>query len=91
MLCYTGGIGYADDMTLLTPTKSGVKVLIEICEQCADDYCVKFNSTKSMYLMFRGRRCKPDNRTVVLMAPTYRVFRMLYIWATIWPLLIRTA
>ena len=30
-----------------------------------DDYCVKFNSAKSMYLVFRGRSCKPDNRTVV--------------------------
>ena len=55
----------ADDLTLLTPTRSGLKVLIEICEQYADDYCIKFNSAKSMYLVFRGRSCKPDNRTVV--------------------------
>ena len=39
----TGGIGYVDDLTLLTPTKSGLKALIEICEKYADDYCVKFN------------------------------------------------
>ena len=60
-----GGIGCADDLTLLTPTRSGLKVLIEICEQYADDYCVKFNSVKSIYLVFRGRSRKPDNRTVV--------------------------
>ena len=29
-------------MTLVTPSRSGLKVLIEICEQYADDYCVKF-------------------------------------------------
>ena len=81
-----GGIGYADDLTLLTPTRSGLKVSIEICEQYADAYFVKFNSAKSMYLVFRGRRCKPDNRTIVLMAPSYRVFRMLYIWTTMYPL-----
>ena len=51
----TGGIGCADDLTLLTPTRSGLKVLIEICEQYAHDYCIKFNSAKSMYLVFRGR------------------------------------
>ena len=29
---YTGGIGCEDDLTLPTPTRSGFKVLIEICE-----------------------------------------------------------
>ena len=40
----TGGIAYADDLTLLTPTKSGLQALIEISKQYADDYCVTFNS-----------------------------------------------
>ena len=63
---YTGGIGYADDMPLLTPTRSGLNVLIEICEQYgADNWCVKFSSAKSMCLVFRGRSCKSDNITVV--------------------------
>ena len=62
---YTGGIGYVDDLTLQKPTRSGLKVLIEICEQYADDYCVKFNSEKNMYFVFRGRICNPDNRTAV--------------------------
>ena len=44
---------------------AGLKVLIDICEQYADDYCVKFNSAKSMYLVFRGRSCKSNNRTIV--------------------------
>ena len=86
---YTGGIGYADDLTLLTPTRSGLKVLIEICEQYADNCFVKFNSAKGMYLVFRGRSCKPDNITVVFNGTSCRVFRMLYIWATVYPLLMR--
>ena len=86
---YMGGRGYADDLTRLTPTRSGLKVLIEICEQYADDYCVQFNSAKSMYLVFRDRSCKLDNRTVVFNGTSCRVFRMLYIWATVYPLLIR--
>ena len=61
---YTGCIGYADDLTLLTPTRSGLKVLINICEKYAHEYCVHFNGTKSRYLIFTGRNCKPDNRTV---------------------------
>ena len=81
---------YADEFTLLTPTSSGLKVVIQICEQYGHDYCVKFNGANSMYFVFRGR-CKLDNRTVVLVAPGWRVFRMLYIWATVYPLLIRIA
>ena len=88
---YTVDIGYADNLTLLTPTRSGLKVLIKICEQYADNYCVKFNSVKSIYLVFRRRSCKLNNRTVVLTAPSCRVFRMLYIWANIYPILIRIA
>ena len=61
---YTGCIGHADDLTLLTPTRSGLKVLIDICQQYAHEYCVNFNGTKSRYLIFRGRNCKPYNRTV---------------------------
>ena len=47
---YTGGIGYA---------RSGLK----ICEQYADDYCVKFNSAKNVCHVFRGRSYKLDKRT----------------------------
>ena len=62
---YMGGRGYVDDLTLLTPTRSGLKVLIKIGEQYTDDYCVNFNGLNSFYLVFRGCSCKPDNRTVV--------------------------
>ena len=84
---YTGGIGCADDLTLITLTRSGLKVFIEICEQYADDYCVKFNSAKRIYFVFRGRIIEQ----LFLMAPSCSVFRMLYIWATAYPLLIRIA
>ena len=75
---YTACIGYADDLTLLTPTRSGLKVLIDICEKYAHEY---FNGTKSRYLIFRGRNCKPDKRTVFLMTSSFIVPKMLYIWA----------
>ena len=43
---YTGCIEYADDLTLLTPTRSGLKVLIDICKIYAHEYCENFNSTR---------------------------------------------
>ena len=90
---YTGGIGYADDLTLLKPKISGLKVLIKMCEQYADDHCVKFNSATCMYFAFIGRSCKVCRiiEQLFLMAPIYRVFRMPCMWATKYPLLIKIA
>ena len=39
---------YADDLTLLAPTLSGLQVLIKICERYADEFDIKFNGTKSV-------------------------------------------
>ena len=63
---YTGSIGYVDDLTLLAPTLSGVQVLIKICERYADEFDIKFNGAKSVYMVFGGRRCKCDDRTVMV-------------------------
>ncbi len=63
---YTGGLGYADDLSLLTPSLSALRVLVKICEKYADEYDVKFNGAKSQYLVFKGRKCTPDNRTIVV-------------------------
>ena len=63
---YTGSLGYADDLTLLAPTLSGLQVLIRICERYADEFDIKFNGAKSVYMFLGGRRCKCDNRTVMV-------------------------
>ena len=59
---YTGGIGYADDLALLTPARSGLKVIIDICKHNADDYYVQFYCMQN----FRVCSCKLNNRTVVV-------------------------
>ena len=77
-LDYTDGIGYADDLTLLTSTRSGLKVLIEICEQYADDYCVKFN--RVCILMFlEVAVVNPTTEQMFLLTLSCRVFRILFI------------
>ena len=52
-----GAVGYADDVTLLTPTLSGLKHILHVSE-----YHVKFNPSKSKLLVF-GRDA--DKATVV--------------------------
>ena len=61
---YAGGLGYADDLTLLAPTLSGLIVLIKICGQYAVDFDIIFNGSKSKCIVFRGRGCPFDDRTV---------------------------
>ena len=63
---YTGSLGYADDLTMLAPTLSGLQVLIKICERYADEFDIKCNGAKSVYMFFGGRICKCDNRTVMV-------------------------
>ncbi len=48
---YIGGLGYADDLTLMVPSLKGLQSLIHICEDYADEYDVLFNgSTRSRLL-----------------------------------------
>ncbi len=37
---YTGGLGYADDLTLMVPLLKGLQSPINICEDYSDEYDV---------------------------------------------------
>ena len=44
---FVGALGYADDLILLSPTVYGMKIMIKICEEYANDHCILFNGNKS--------------------------------------------
>ena len=51
--CHVGhlsyaGLGYADDVALLTPSIQALQELLHTCEDFADEYNVKFNAKKTM-------------------------------------------
>ena len=53
---YAGCLSYADDLTLLCPTATGLQKLVDICEQYAKDYGMSFNPLKSVCILFsRGK------------------------------------
>ena len=54
MLCYLGVFGYADDLTLLCPSLTGLKEMLNTCEAYAKDYNILLNAKKSK-LMYFGR------------------------------------
>ena len=51
---YLGVFGYADDLTLLCPSLTGLKEMLNTCEAYAKDYNILFNAKKSK-LMYFGR------------------------------------
>ncbi len=49
---FCGALGYADDVVLLSPSLSGLKDMLRVCKDFADEYDVLFNSSKSKLLLF---------------------------------------
>ncbi|XP_047984805.1 uncharacterized protein LOC125225240 [Leguminivora glycinivorella] len=51
-------ISYADDMVLLSPSIGGLRLLIERCEVYARAHNLKYNVTKSEFMVFKaGSKC----------------------------------
>ena len=49
---FVGALAYADDVTLVVPSQSGIRTLISVCEQFALDYDITFNCTKCKLIYF---------------------------------------
>ena len=49
---FCGALAYADDIILMTPTRSSLAVMLDISRTCAEKLCLKFNGKKSNYLVF---------------------------------------
>ncbi len=43
---FIGTLDFADDLYLLTPTLSGFKILIDVCETYANEFNIKLNGLK---------------------------------------------
>ena len=52
-------ISYADDMVLLSPSISGLRRLLAICEDYAEAHGLKYNVKKSEILVFQAEKVKP--------------------------------
>ena len=60
-----GVFGYADDLSLLCPSFTGIKEMLNICEKYARQYDILFNATKNQLLYF-GKDSNNDNVQPVL-------------------------
>ena len=49
---FVGELGYADDVTLMSPSICGLKQMVDICETFAAEYDIKFNENKTVAILF---------------------------------------
>lgn len=49
---YMGFYGYADDISLLCPTLTGIQYMLDICENYAVRFKINYNAKKSQLLLF---------------------------------------
>jgi len=61
---YTGALAYADDVVLLAPTPSAMRIMLKICEDFAKEFSVVFNASKSVCLMVSKGTSKASKMSV---------------------------
>jgi hypothetical protein len=55
---YFGALGYADDLTLLTPSVTGLREMLKICEDFAKEYSVEYNAKKTVCVLFSKKNVR---------------------------------
>ena len=56
---FTGAFCYADDLTLLSPTIRGLQKMLNVCDDFANEYSVKFNAKNTVCMCFsRNPTCR---------------------------------
>ena len=69
---YLGAFGYADDVTLLAPSRQALQIMLKICEDFADSHSMQFSTdpvpakSKSKCLFFSRHRDANDIENVIL-------------------------
>ena len=53
---FVGALAYADDIVLLAPSPSAMRILLQICNSYAAEYNINFNPDKSKFLVIPAPR-----------------------------------
>ena len=52
-------ICFADDIVLLAPCPSALRIMLKICDKYAHDHGLSFNAYKTQLICFRSRQTRP--------------------------------
>ncbi|KAG7299102.1 hypothetical protein JYU34_017603 [Plutella xylostella] len=74
-------ISYADDMVLLSPSIAALRRLLGICERYAEKHGLRYNSSKSEYMIFKSGQKLPSHVPPVTLCgrPLARVYKFKYL------------
>jgi hypothetical protein len=72
---------YADDMVLLSPSISGLRKMLKVCEMYAVNHGLKYNEQKSEFMIFKAARNNPKQVPPLFLngAPLKRVTKFKYL------------
>ena len=61
---FCGALAYADDVVLLAPSKSALRTMLSIANECADKLSLTFNRSKSQYLIYKSKESNTFDSSV---------------------------
>jgi hypothetical protein len=76
---YLGALCYADDLTLLAPSATAMRILLSTCEEYANEHAMSFNAVKSKCILFKPRSAATLDR------PPFTIAGMLIEYTNSWP------
>ncbi len=62
---FTGALGYADDLTLSSPSFSGLQQMVTQCESYGKEYSMQFNAKKTVCMKVSRNGVQPKNNIVL--------------------------
>ena len=72
---FSGAFGYADDLTLLSPSIVALKKMISICSSYALEHDIKFNGSKSQMIIFKGNSQRSENPHIEINGSKIEIFK----------------
>ena len=63
---YAGALAYADDITLILPSMTGLRKMSSICELYASVNNILFSGSNNMLLFFKGSCCNVSTLGIVI-------------------------
>jgi len=74
---FLGGLGYADDLYLLSPNRGSMSIMLNICEDFSKElFDVVFNSSKSHLIIYDKRRKYQNMAPLCLNGKTLHIQRV---------------
>ena len=72
---YAGAIGYADDIALLAPSASALRMMLNVCQNFASSHSLTFNPDKTQLICFACTKLHPISYSISFCGKTLSLTR----------------